>query len=122
MFRTINTIKQIEERTFSIAYTCIAVSKHYFKLQQFDEAWSWAIKAIFELHKNSGHLKTIVQSHGRKVCTVLGELNIANMLKSQMSAYNAEISDHTLYHLSFYLVHFFLSYTSKTTNFIMLIS
>jgi len=107
MFRTINTIKQIEERTFSIAYTCIAVSKHYFKLQQFDEAWSWAIKAIFELHKNSGHLKTIVQSHGRKVCTVLGELNIANMLKSQMSAYNAEISDHTLYHLSFYLVHFF---------------
>jgi len=35
------------------------------------------------------------------VPTPLSKLNIANMLKSQMSAYNVEISDHTLYHLSF---------------------
>ncbi|KAF0751445.1 amyloid protein-binding protein 2-like, partial [Aphis craccivora] len=59
------------------------------------------VHQILKLHKNSGHLTIIVLSHGIKVCTLLYKLNIAYMLKSQMNAFNEEISDHTFYHLAF---------------------
>ncbi|XP_027853218.2 uncharacterized protein LOC114132041 [Aphis gossypii] len=107
MLHTIHIIKQIEEKTLCIAYACVAVSEYYFKLQQFDEAWSWGAKAILELHKNSGHLKVIVLSHGVKVCTVLNKLNIARMLKTQMNAFKEEISDYTLYHVLLNESHYF---------------
>lgn len=56
------------------------------------QAWSWALKAVNELHDNSADiLKLLVISHAIKVCSVLNKLSTAKKLIDQLHTYDKEI-------------------------------
>lgn len=56
------------------------------------QAWSWAVKAVNELHdKSADILKLLVISHAIKVCSNLNKLSTAKKLIDQLHTYDKEI-------------------------------
>ncbi|KAL5242886.1 hypothetical protein ACI65C_010296 [Semiaphis heraclei] len=97
MLHTIAIIEQIEGRKICIAYAYVAVSQYYYVLMEFNEAWSWAVKAVYELRdKNADILKLLVISHAIRVCSVLNKLSTAKKLINQLHTYEKEI-DQNIY-------------------------
>ncbi|XP_060845876.1 uncharacterized protein LOC132925501 [Rhopalosiphum padi] len=93
MLRTINIIEQIEERTLCIAHAYLAVSQYHYTSMAFNEAWFWAVKAILELHEDSGVLKIMVISHAIRVSAFINKINIARRLLEQINvSHNMSIS------------------------------
>ncbi|XP_060840464.1 amyloid protein-binding protein 2 isoform X2 [Rhopalosiphum padi] len=92
MLQTIGIIEKLEERTLCIAYAYVAVSQYYYVLMEFNEAWSWAVKAVYELRdKSADILKLLVISHAVRVCSVLNKLSTARKLLNQLHTYEKEI-------------------------------
>eukprot|EP00102_Acyrthosiphon_pisum_P002584 XP_001944165.2 PREDICTED: amyloid protein-binding protein 2 isoform X1 [Acyrthosiphon pisum] len=92
MLQTIDIIEKIEGRTLCIAYAYVAVSQYYYVLMEFNEAWSWAVKAVYELRdKSADILKLLVISHAIRVCSVLNKLSTAKKLINQLHTYEKEI-------------------------------
>ncbi|CAI6343297.1 unnamed protein product [Macrosiphum euphorbiae] len=97
MLQTIDIIEKIEGRTLCIAYAYVAVSQYYYVLMEFNEAWSWAVKAVYELRdKSADILKLLVISHAIRVCSVLNKLSTAKKLINQLHTYEKEI-DQNIY-------------------------
>lgn len=92
MLHTIGIIEKIERRKLCIAYAYVAVSQYYYVLMEFNEAWSWAFKAVYELQdKSADILKLLVISHAIRVCSVLNKLSTARKLINQLHTYEKEI-------------------------------
>ncbi|XP_025192322.1 uncharacterized protein LOC112592475 [Melanaphis sacchari] len=84
---TINVIEQIVERKLCLSYAYVAVSQYHLILMEFDETWSWAVKAILELQEDNKILKVMVLSHAVKVASIKDKLNIVKKLRRQLSTY-----------------------------------
>ncbi|XP_016656194.1 amyloid protein-binding protein 2-like [Acyrthosiphon pisum] len=107
---TIDIIEELEERTLSISYSYLAVSQYYYVLLEFDKAWSWAVKAMHELHMASRKLKILILSHSIRLCSALGKLITGQKLRKQLNALNEDITDGYMYH------DFLLSYAYYFSN------
>ncbi|XP_025192683.1 uncharacterized protein LOC112592747 [Melanaphis sacchari] len=84
---TINIIEQIVARKFCLSYSYVAVSQYHLILMEFDEAWSWAVKAVLELQEDNQTLKVMVLSHAVKVACIKDKLYIAKLFGKQLITY-----------------------------------
>ncbi|XP_050063846.1 uncharacterized protein LOC114126471 [Aphis gossypii] len=93
MLFTLSVFENMKEKSLCIANSYVAVSQYFYLLMEFDEAWSWAVKATDELGDNSSTvLKMSVISHAIKISSILKKFDTAKRLKNQLDTYDKQIS------------------------------
>ncbi|KAL4127278.1 hypothetical protein QTP88_011456 [Uroleucon formosanum] len=96
LLNSIDIIEQIEGRALSLSYAYLAVSQYHYVLLEFDKAWSWAVKAIVELHMDSKDVKILILNYSIKLCCELHKVDIAQKLRKQLKVFENDI-DHCQY-------------------------